>query len=294
MTAVQAAERLIVTQPGVYDLTEQQYHGDPVPGGSLSSSGARRILPPSCPARFRYEADHPSAPTKALDLGTAAHSVVLGIGAPIVRVDAPDWRTKAAREARDAAHAAGEVPLLPADYQQVQDMAAALRQHPIAAALLDPDRGGSPERSLFWVDAPTEVWRRARLDWMPDHTNGRRPIIGDYKTCRDASPDALSKAIHDHGYHQQAAWYLDAGAALGLWDDDAAFVFVCQEKTAPYLVTVVEPDPVALRIGRALNRRALELYRDCVLSGRWPGYADDVIQIGLPVWAENRYLEEIQ
>lgn len=293
MTA-QATERLIVTQPGVYDLTEQQYHGDPVPGGSLSSTGARRLLPPSCPARYRYDLDHPTPTTKALDLGTAAHSMVLGIGAPIVLVDAPDWRTKAAREAREAAHANGAVPLLPADYQQVQDMATALRQQPTAGALLDPDRGGSPERSLFWVDQPTTVWRRARLDWMPDPSAGRRPIIGDYKTCRDASPDALQKAIHTYGYHQQAAWYLDAGAELGLWDHDAAFVFICQEKTPPYLVTVVEPDPMALRIGRALNRRALELFRDCTLSGHWPGYADDVIQLGLPMWAENRFLEETQ
>lgn len=284
----------MVSQPGVYDLTEQEYHRDPVPGGSLSSTGARKLLPPSCPAKFRYEADHPSPPTRALDLGTAAHCVVLGIGAPIVEIDAGNFRTKAAQEARDDAHATGAVPLLPDEYRQVQEMAAALRQHPIAGALLDPDRGGSPERSLFWVDGPTRVWRRARLDWMPDLSSGRRPIIGDYKTARHVSPEALRKAIYDRGYHQQGAWYLDAGAELGLWDDTAVFLLIFQEKEPPYLVTVVEPDPVALRIGRALNRQAVDLYRECSESGRWPGYADDVIRLGLPPWAEIRYLEEIQ
>lgn len=289
-----AAAARVVTQPGVYDLTEQEYHRDPVPGGSLSSTGARKLLPPSCPAKFRYEADHPSPPTRVLDLGTAAHCTVLGIGAPIVEIDAENYRTKAAQEARDAAHATGAVPLLPDEYQTVQDMAAALRQHPIAGALLDPERGGSAERSLFWVDSPTGVWRRARLDWMPDLAGGRRPLIGDYKTARHVAPEALRKAIHDHGYHQQGAWYLDAGAELGLWDDTAVFLLIFQEKEPPYLVTVVEPDPVALRIGRALNRQAIDLYRECSESGHWPGYADDVIRLGLPPWAEARYLEGIQ
>lgn len=38
-----------ITEPGVYDLPAEVYHADPVEGGSLSSTGARKLLPPSCP-----------------------------------------------------------------------------------------------------------------------------------------------------------------------------------------------------------------------------------------------------
>lgn len=291
MTAA-ALDNPAVTEPGVYQLTDEQYHADPVPGGSLSSTGARRLLPPGCPAKYRYEVDNPPAPSRAFDLGSAAHHLVLGTGPRLVRVEHGDWRTKAAREQRDAAHAAGAIPLLADEHDQVQAMADALRQHPIAAALFDPDRGGQPEQSLFWVDGPSGVWRRSRLDWLPHGAGHGRAIVADYKTTIDGSPDAIEKTVHRYGYHQQAAFYLDAGPALDLWGDDAVFVFVFQEKAPPYLVTVVQPDALALRIGRLLNRQAIDLYRDCVASGQWPGYADDVVEVGLPIWVQRQYTND--
>src|SRR5215469_11135399 len=113
----------VITEPGIYEIDEATYHGDPVPGGSLSSSGARKLLPPSCPAKFAWERENPPEPTKALDLGTAAHSLVLGIGKPLAWIDAEDWRTKAAKEWRDAARAEGSVPLLLHEFNQVDAMA---------------------------------------------------------------------------------------------------------------------------------------------------------------------------
>jgi hypothetical protein len=285
-------DQLVITAPGIYDIPAEAYHADPVPGGSLSSSGARRLLPPGCPALYRYEQDHPPAPRRVFDFGHAAHQLVLGAGPALVRVDAPDWRTKAAKEQRDAAHAAGEVPLLVDEHDQVQEMAAAIRAHPVAGALLDPAHG-QPEQSLFWRDQrQPRVWRRARLDWVPAPRAGRG-IFCDYKTTRSADPEQLAKAVYDHGYHQQGAWYLDGAKALGLADDDAAFLLICQEKTPPYLVTIAQLDVVALKIGRFLNRQAIETYAECTRTGRWPGHSDEVELLALPAWVENRYAEEL-
>jgi hypothetical protein len=291
MTA-QLAEPTQITTPGVYNLPLDVYLADPVPAGSLSSSGARKLLPPNCPARYRYEREHPPTPKPEYDLGHAAHLHALGAGPDLVVVDAADWRTKAAREARADAHTAGKVPLLAAEHDEVVAMAAALRAHPVASRLLHRDAGW-PEQSLFWVDKPTGVWRRARLDWLPKPSPARL-IIPEYKTCRSAEPGRLQRAIHEYGYHQQAAWYLAGVQALGLAEQAAfAFVFIFQEKDPPFLVTVAELDAVALRIGSWLNRQALNLYRECVHTGRWPGYSDDVESIPLPPYIENRYAEEI-
>ncbi|MDF5755790.1 PD-(D/E)XK nuclease-like domain-containing protein [Spongiactinospora sp. TRM90649] len=277
------------TVPGVYDIPAETYHADPVPGGSLSSTGARRILPPGCPARYRWEADHGTLPKPAWDLGTAAHRLVLGTGPELVRIDAAEWRSRKVKQQVAAVRAAGDIPLRPADYDQVRAMAAALRSHRIAAALLDPDRG-DPEQTLIWRDLVTGVWRRAMLDWLR-HPGGGRFIVGDYKTCRSADPDAIQRAVHTYGYHCQGAWYLDGITALGL-DPAPAFVLICQEKEPPYLVTVAEIDATALRIGRALNRQAIEIYAECTATGRWPGYSDDIELIRLPAWLENRFLLE--
>lgn len=284
-----------ITEPGVYDIAAEDYHADPVPGESLSSSGARKLLPPSCPALYRYERDHGQQPRREFDLGHAAHKLVLGEGPELVVIEADNYRTKAAQTARDDAHAAGAVPLLAAEYEQVEQMAAALRQHPVAAALFNPETGGHPEQSLFWRDQPTGVMRRARLDWLPRWSGTGRLIVPDYKTTKSADLDAIQKAVHQHGYFMQAAWYLAAVKALDLaGDQEPVFVFVFQQKTPPYVVTVVELDSLAIRIGQALNRRALELFAECRAVGRWPGYSDEVVRLPLPAYAERRYVEEME
>lgn len=277
-------------KPGVYDMDDATYHADPVPGGSLSSSGARKLLPPSCPALFKHELDHGRPPTKAFDFGHAAHRLVLGTGPELVKVDADSWKTAAAQERRDEAHARGAVPLLPAEWEQVHQMAAAIREHPMARALFNPDRG-RPEQSLFWVDERTGVWRRARLDWLPN-PGQRRVIVPDYKTARSAAPDDIQRTIRAYGYDQQCAWYIDAVRALDLAGLDAAFVFVVQQKTAPYLVTVVQLDAVALQVGRFLNRKAIDIYAECRRTGRWPGFSDDVEVLPLPAWVERQFVHE--
>lgn len=280
-----------ITEPGVYELTAEEYHADPVEGGSLSSTGARRLLPPSCPALFRHEQDNGRPHAPHFDIGHAAHRLVLGDGPELVELDFADWRTKTARAERDDVYAAGAVPLLPDDYQRVHAMAAAIRRHPVASVLFDPARGGTAEQSLIWRDRPTGVMRRARLDWLPAAGPGRL-IVPDYKTCRSAEPEAIRRAVAEHGYHQQDDWYRAGCRALGLADDTAAFVFVFQEKAAPYLVTVVELDVMSRRIAAARNRRAIELYARCVESGHWPGYREDIAHLALPGYVENRDIEE--
>ena len=275
-----------IAEPGVYEMPHAEYLADPVPGGSLSSSGARLLLPPSCPAIFRYRQDHPPESTATFDFGHAAHRLVLGEGPPLAVLDAEDWRTKAAQQWREGVRAEGSVPLLRAEHEQVQAMAAAIREHPIASALLEPGTG-RPELSLFWAD--DDIWRRARLDWLPLPGPGRT-IVADYKTTVSADPvSALGKHVPNYGYHQQAALYLD-GVRL-LVADDPAFVFVFQDKAPPWLVTVAELDFQALEIGRARNRQAIERYRDCRESGIWPGYSDDIELISLPSWAVPRIEE---
>ncbi|WP_405554271.1 PD-(D/E)XK nuclease-like domain-containing protein [Streptomyces sp. NBC_01171] len=281
-TAAPAAGPEPITEPGIYDMDNETYHSHRY---ALSSSGARKLIEAS-PAHFRYEQDHPQPIKKIWDIGNAAHRLVLGNGPDLVRIDADEWRTKAVKEEVAAVRAEGGVPLKPSEWDQVHEMANALRRHPVASLLFDPEHG-TPERSLFWRDDRTGVMRRARLDWLPNPRSGRL-IIPDYKTCVSAKPERLERVIDDLGYHQQDDTYRSACHALGIADETSAFVFVCQEKTAPYVITVIEVNATARRIGAARNRRALETFAHCTATGYWPGYSDDVVPVALPGWAETR------
>lgn len=278
-----------VTGPGVYEMTAAEYHADPVPGGSLSSTGARRLLPPSCPALFAYDREHPEPPKQTFEIGTAAHKLVLGVGPELVRIDAEEWRTNAVKAEVAAVRERGAVPLKPGAYDAVHAMADAIRAHPFAGRLFAPGTGRA-EQVLVWQDKATGVWCRALLDWLRFGLPGLRFFVPDYKTAACAAPDKVGRVIADHGYHVQLAWYLRGVRALDLGGEDAAGLLVMQEKAPPFLVTVVQPDRDAMRLGEMRCREALEVYAECARSGRWPGYADDVVLAELPPW-ETRELE---
>ncbi|MGF2209019.1 PD-(D/E)XK nuclease-like domain-containing protein [Streptomyces albidoflavus] len=291
--AVEVEAPAVVTAPCLIDdMTAEDYHGDPVPGGSLSSSGARKLLRPSCPALYRWEQDNPQPPRKTFEFGHAAHKTVLGDGPDLEVIDQPNYLTKAAKQARDEARAAGLIPLLRHEYEQVQAMADEIRRHPVAGPLFTPGTGIA-EQSGFWQDPATGVWCRFRPDWRRHRGDNDRLILVDYKTTTDVSPAALQKTVYDYGYHAQGAWYRDGATALGLAGDiEPAFLFAFQMKTPPYLVHLVELDMPALTFGAARNRRAREIYAECQATGNWPGFNDAITYLSLPPWGEKRDEED--
>jgi len=266
----------------VDDLSAEAYHAD---RGSVSSSGLRKLLRPGCPAQFKYDLDHPQPAKKEFDLGHAAHKLVLGDGPELVVVEGARWDTTAVKTKVSAIRAAGNVPLKEAEYEQVQAMAKAIREHPLAGPLFAPGTGVA-EQSIFWTDPATGVRCRCRPDWLKILPG--LALCVDFKTTKDASPDAVSKSVRDYGYHQQDPFYIDGIEAAGLAPDGCRFVFVFQTKTAPYLITVRELDQQSRDIGRAKNERALRIFADCTTTGIWPdwtGPVDDIPQISLPTWA---------
>lgn len=264
----------IPTDDGVFTgLTDVTYHAD---RASLSSSGARKLLPPSCPAIFRAEQEEPRP---QFDFGHAAHKLVLGVGQEIVSIDADDWRTKAAKDERDLAHTQGKIPLLRRDVNMAKLMAKRVLRHPQAAGLLSE---GDAEVSGYWHDPQTGIRLRYRADWL--HPGRDRIIAVDYKTSASAHPGYFGKASADYGYHMQAAWYLDGLAATGV-SDNAAFLFIVQAKTPPYPVSVIELSPDDIERGRRLNRKAVDIFAECVANDHWPDYGHGIHFVSQPSWA---------
>jgi len=299
-----------ITEPGVYEIDEATYFGS---DHALSCSGAKLLLPPSCPAKFFWQQDHPVY-KDVFDYGSAAHRVALGSGPDIEIIDAgclqrladeaetpklkklygdtalkgdpENFLTSAAKAAKENARAAGKIPVLRHVYAEVTAMADAIRRHTLANALLNPEYGHA-EQSLFWHDAETGILLRSRLDVLRDKVGG--PLMTpDYKTADSADPDTFARSAASFGYHMQDAFYSDGAAALGY--EKPRVLFVVQEKSAPYLVSVVELDYEARRAGRLRYRRAIRIYQECVAKGEWPGYVPDkdIRYISLPAWAIRR------
>lgn len=274
------------TADGAYpDVPEEQYHAD---RGSLSVSGAKLLLPPSCPEKFRWYMDNERKPKKEWDFGHVAHHLVLGKGAEFVVLDPavhglkadgkPSEKptsTGAWKAAVEDARKRGLTPISLDNYTTAQDMAAKVLAHPKAGPVFDEGRA---EIALYYTDPETGVQLRGRVDWLePDGD------IDDYKTSTTANPSELVRKFWTLSYFMQAAWYKDLVIALGI-AENPRFRFVVQEKEPPYVATVVEYDDQAIEEGRRLNRQAVRLYADCMERGVWPGYSEDVVTISLPGW----------
>lgn len=267
--------------PGVSVVPDDVYFAHP----ALSQSGAKLLLPPSCPALFRWERDHPSPPKRVFDFGHAAHAEVLGVAGTYAVI--PDdllasngaASTAAAKAFIADCTASGVAVIKSSEAEQVWAMADAIRGNADVMRLMGPGRA---EVAMLWADADTGVELRCKVDWLPDD----RSTLVDYKTAVSAGPAWFRRHYTEFGYHQQAAWYIDAAIALGL-HDDPDFVFLVQQKTPPYLVQPYRLSVAALAAGRELNRRAIRIFADCTATGVWPGYAGGVATVDLPDWYET-------
>lgn len=278
---------LPVRESGVFsDISAADYHRDPVAGGSLSSTGARRLLPPSCPAKFKHERDHGRADTDAFRVGRATHTRVLGVGEPIKVIagsgkDPNSWATNDTKAAVAQADADGYLPLKPKEHEQVEGMAAAVLRHRTAGALLEPGRGHR-EHVMVTQDPETGVWLRTMID---AHTElvGIGPVIVDLKSTASAEPAAIAASVERFGYHCQDPFYSDIFAAL--FGVEPTFLFVFVEKDPPHVVTVHQLTEADRSRGRERNRKAIDIYARCVAADHWPGYSDDIVLNDAPGWA---------
>lgn len=261
------------------DLDEDVYHGDPCPDPSLSSSIAKALLEPGGPARVREVHMNGRPAKKAWEFGHAAHERILGRGRPLIAVGGNRNANKVKEEIATW-EAEGHQVVKPAELAAVDAMAEQILKQPLAGDLFTQG-AGQPEVSMFGVDNQTGRWMRGRLDFLLD-----RDLIVDYKTVAGAADVASwEKQSWKYGYHVQAAHYLGLARQLDLVNPGARFLFVAQEKTAPYLCGVYELDQDLLVEGADRVRSALNIWDRCLELNEWPGLPAGIQTITKPAWA---------
>jgi hypothetical protein len=221
---------------------------------------------------------------EALAFGRAFHTATLEpkvfASTYTVEPDFGDCRKTDNKRTRDMwrAENARKTFLSPKDMATILGMRDAVRAHPIAGELLT---GGVAEVTAKWTDPETGLTCKARVDYL------RRDLqtLVDLKSTQDARPLAFAKSCANYGYHRQAAFYVDGcNEAAGAEVADT-FVFVAVEKTAPYLVALLEIDEDGISKGRESIRADLHTFKECIENDTWPGYPAEVQTISLPHWA---------
>lgn len=279
---------------GEHDMSADAYHADPCPAPSLSS-GIANILLSRSPrharaAHPRLNPDFQQHEDSRMDIGSYAHALILEHDdSRLVIVDADDWRTKAAKEARDAAWAVGKLPLLAKKSGEVHAMVHAAREYIARSELLRDvfADGGASEKVCIWREG--DAWCRSRMD----RVNADRSVIVDYKTTDNAHPSAFARKIINMGYDVQDAFYSRGLRAIN-GGTTPNFFFLVQEIESPYACALVALSESFVTLAESKVARAIKIWQRCMTNNAWPAYPMDAAYVEAPNWAiyENEMQEE--
>jgi len=284
----------VVLDVGSHDVDDETYHSDPCPEPSLSCSIAKVLINRSprhaWAAHPRLNPDFEREEKESFDLGTIFHTMILGKGADIDVLDFKDWRTDAAKAAREAARKQGYTPVLKANYERAEAMVKAVRaQIPGHEELAYAMAAGVPERTFIWKEETTAgpIYCRLRLDW--EARNGA--LFPDWKsTLVGAGPEEWgARVMWQMDSHIQAAFYRrGVKAVIG---KDVDLFFAVAETNFPHALACMRPTPAAVAMADRAVAYAIAMWGLCLHSNKWPGYARQMAWIDPPAWKEKLFLE---
>ena len=257
----------------------------------ISSSDLKRMM--KSMASWKYYHDNPDDnDTEALQFGRAYHKLMLepdDFDNEFVVSPKFDRRTKEGKAAYEEflKSSEGKEVINEETYQKLLEMQIALYNTPFVKLLIK----GEHEKSIFWKDEQTGITLKCRPDSF-----GRikdQYIAIDLKTTKDAETDHFMRDALKLGYDLQAYHYCD-----GLeheYKKPFKFIFIAQEKTAPYLVNVLEADEYFMKNGKELRDSLLEKYKMCCETDTWPGYMDEnggINSLTIPEFLKNSIVLE--
>lgn len=215
--------------------------------------------------------------TPAMLRGTILDRLLFGVGPELQVVEAKDWRTNAAKDQRDAAVAAGRLPVLAHQLEEYGEAVAAINLGLAARGIV---LDGQSQVEVEWT-SEEGVKCAGRLD----HLKLTQATILDLKTTFNASPEAIQRHMVDHGADIQRAAYVEAIETLHpQLAGRVRMQFVYAETSPPYAITIAEPAGSMRALGSAKWRRAKRVWAECLTSGHWPAYSDTVVQIESRPW----------
>jgi hypothetical protein len=273
---------------GLFNVPADIYHAGP----GVGSSNIRALLRSGAHYKasiekkgFDKEEMIDEKQSHALLFGSAAHTAILEADLfdchywTIQPKDKLDWRTKEGKKQKDdlLEKHKGKKELSYSMFLQIAELSEHTRAHKKVSKLID---GAMIEASAYAKCPITGVIRRVR----PDAYNQAKGLVIDVKTTMDARPEPFMRSVINHGYHIQAAYYLDTLTALNL--PATGFVFIAIEKKRPYGLCIYMLSEKFLQLGREKYQQGLHVYSQCQKDQIWHNYSDNVEVLELPRWVD--------
>lgn len=265
---------------------------------AINSSGLKLIL--RSPLHYWHEYLNPKREkrkvTPSLRMGSALHGLLLEQTVCFDVAPEGDKRkkeVKAIYEEWKKNLAPDTLILTTEELKKVEGMTLSFFDHEVAPKILFPDDalGVWTEHTLTWTHQ-NGLPCKARLDAIIATEKG--VTIVDVKTCVNASEEEFSRAMFSNKYYLQAAFYREAiyncmPELIKGDGKDVDYIFICIENAPPYAVTCYPLANWCIDAGDEEWMAAMDIYDQCILHNRWPGYKTDLDSwLDFPIWARRK------
>ncbi len=262
-------------KPGIYDISNDEYHGSE----GLSKSGLSLIKDDPL-----FYWDKYLNPNKERDdkkhfmLGSAVNTLLLEpdlweqnyfVRDPI-NLNSKKGR-EYSKEILKPLKEKGVIIIEQDDFDLVKNMVEAVINHPHFFALTN---NAKVEKSIYWIDEETGLLCKSR----PDIWNDNIDVLCDLKTSADGSYKSFLYDSQDYDYHMQAAMQIDAVKTI-TGKEITEFYFLVSPKKRPFYPYLYHMDQESIEYGRSQYKAALRIAKKCIEHNSWGLYRQQIAKL---------------
>jgi PDDEXK-like domain of unknown function (DUF3799) len=292
---------MAIDKPGIYQMPAEEYHADPCPVPSLSRSIAKKLIDQSPEHAHRK---HPRlggagdiVPNKAMDMGSAVHTLLLDQGTQLVEMQSTygpkheragepvdDFMTKAAKEERNYIRERGGVPILKCDMPKIERCAEVAKSKLLklqdGAGFFAP---GQSEAVIAWQEG--DIWLRIMVDRLPN--DPALPMYDLKITGMSAAPGQWERRLQTEYAFQDAFYRRGLKAVRGGNPQPMRFIVI--EDQEPHGTTIQAAADTLQQIADEEVEEAIQTWRRCMRKNDWPGYPPFTAWIEPTSWQMTKH-----
>lgn len=258
-----------------------------LPGVSISRLKELR----RSPQHYLHRLTHPKE-SKALTLGTAAHTAVLEperfASQFAVWGERTDGGALRPRRGKDwdafVASCPGKTIITADEHNTATAIAVAVRSNALAMRYLE---SGDPEVTMQWEQGGHIC--RGRVDWLTT-VDGVPHVVG-LKTARDCRHFKFGAAAASLGYHLQWGFYYDAYRLLR--NREPRMIEIVVESEPPHAVAVYFIPSDIIDQGRDEYQALMLRLAECESTGHFPGPQEHEEPLSLPSWVYGEAEDDV-
>lgn len=228
-------------------------------------------------AEFPYYELYKETSKKHFDIGTAVHCYVLepdNFDEYVVQRPAHDLRSKANKQAFDdlLSENYGKAVVTTDDMKNIRAAAENILKLKTTEAVLNTR--GFVESTILW-----ERENGTKMKCRPDFMNPDMDLVIDVKTADSANQTEFYWAMKKFKYYMSHAITAE-GYEAHFGRPLKAYVYLVVEKKTN-LCAYYNSEEDCLIEGQGEMLEALKIYEECLATGEWPSYPDEILPINM-------------